>query len=104
MREGERQHIVQSLALLLERSSQLETYAHMFVHHWLLCFRWRITGFTPLLIAACEGHLRTCQLLLRAGANPNQATPDGSASLLLAAQAGNAPLVHTLLHAGEYVL
>ena len=37
VREGERQHIVQSLALLLGRSSQLETYAHMFVHHWLLC-------------------------------------------------------------------
>jgi ankyrin repeat protein len=42
-------------------------------------------GFTPLLFAVREGHIDAARILLEAGANANDALPDGTSAVTLAA-------------------
>src|SRR5262249_44763421 len=57
-------------------------------------------GFTPLLFAARNGDVESAQLLLAAGASPNEAAPDGTSALVLAAHSGQPAVALTLLDHG----
>ncbi len=61
------------------------------------------TGRTALLQAVEQQHADIVVMLLRAGANVNQADNDGVTSLMLAAYTPNAQLVNILLNAGADV-
>lgn len=56
-------------------------------------------GHTPLMRAADQGHADIAQLLLKAGADPNIATEDGTTALILAARYSpvNPDLVRALI-------
>eukprot|EP00438_Fugacium_kawagutii_P031022 Skav233083 [mRNA] locus=scaffold4078:152921:154192:+ [translate_table: standard] len=60
----------------------------------------RLDGSTPLLAAVEAGNVDIAQLLLEAGASPDQARRDGSTPLLVAAQTGNVDIARLLLEAG----
>ena len=60
-------------------------------------------GYTPLFIAAREGHLPVVQLLLDRGAGVNQADNEGVTPLYIAAQEGHLPVVKLLLDRGADV-
>ncbi|MCE2541561.1 MAG: ankyrin repeat domain-containing protein [Acidobacteria bacterium] len=60
----------------------------------------RSGGFTPLLFAARVGDLASARLLLAAGADVNEATPDGSSALAVAALSGNGAVGALLLEHG----
>jgi ankyrin repeat protein len=63
-----------------------------------------LDGWTPLAEASKMNHLSVVQVLLRAGANPNQTRTDGGFSVLMqAAKAGYAPIVEALLAHGAVV-
>lgn len=57
-------------------------------------------GFTPLLIAAQEGHDRVVGVLLKHGARVDAAAMDRATALMMAAQTGNATVIPLLLGAG----
>ena len=57
-------------------------------------------GFTPLLFAARQGAVESARILLDAGANVNDAAPDGISVLVLAAHSGHTKLVEFLLERG----
>jgi ankyrin repeat protein len=57
-------------------------------------------GFTPLLFAARQGSLESVKLLLAAGANVDDVSPNGISALVLAAHSGQSPLAVFLLEAG----
>src|SRR5262249_31736833 len=57
-------------------------------------------GATPLLFAARVGDVESARLLLRAGADANDAQPDGVSALVLAAHSGHGPLAALLLDHG----
>ena len=57
-------------------------------------------GFTPLLFAARSGDLASAELLLAAGADPNDTAPAGTSALVVAAHSGHGALAATLLAAG----
>jgi ankyrin len=57
-------------------------------------------GATPLLFAARVGDVESATLLLKAGADPNDAQPDGISALVLAAHSGNGSLAALLLDSG----
>ena len=57
-------------------------------------------GATPLLFAARVGDVESAQLLLKAGADPNDAQPDGVSALVLAAHSGNGAVGAVLLEQG----
>jgi uncharacterized protein len=57
-------------------------------------------GFTPLLFAAREGTVESARLLIAAGANPNDASTDGTEALVVAAHSDNAPVAMYLLDHG----
>ena len=57
-------------------------------------------GATPLLFAARVGELESANLLLRAGADPNDSQPDGVSVLVAAAHSGNGPVAALLLEHG----
>jgi ankyrin repeat protein len=57
-------------------------------------------GSTPMLFAARTGDIDSTQLLLAAGANVNDAAPDGSSALVLAAYSGQGKLAAFLLNKG----
>ena len=57
-------------------------------------------GFTPLLFAARVGGLESARLLLAAGANVNDAEPDGTSVLVVAAHSGHGDLAVFLLEKG----
>jgi uncharacterized protein len=57
-------------------------------------------GSTPLLFAARSGDVGTTRALLAAGANPNDALPDGTSALVLAAHSGHAEVGALLLAKG----
>ena len=54
-------------------------------------------GSTALMFAARQGDLESATLLLAAGANPNDATPDGMSALVLASYSGHGDLAKFLL-------
>jgi ankyrin repeat protein len=57
-------------------------------------------GMTPLLFAARNGDAATAKLLLAAGADPNDALPDGTSAVVLAAHSGQGNVAFTLLEKG----
>jgi ankyrin repeat protein len=57
-------------------------------------------GATPLLFAARVGDVESARLLLKAGADSNDAQPDGVSALVLAAHSGHGPLAALLLDNG----
>ena len=58
-------------------------------------------GATPLMVACAARHLDVAVTLLDAGADPDQATPDGWRALHVAVRACAAPIVHLLLAEGR---
>ena len=61
---------------------------------------WDGGGFTPLLFAAREGDIESAKLLLDAGADVNEMTPDKTSALVIAAHSDHRPLVEYLLDRG----
>ena len=57
-------------------------------------------GSTPLLFAARSGDVGSVKVLLAAGANPNDALPDGTSALVLAAHSGHGEVGALLLEKG----
>ncbi|MEZ5540577.1 MAG: ankyrin repeat domain-containing protein [Pseudomonadota bacterium] len=57
----------------------------------------RAMGYTPLQIAAMQGHAAACEMLIRYGAAPDAVTNAYDTALHLAAEAGHAEAVATLL-------
>lgn len=57
-------------------------------------------GFTPLLFAARQGDLESARLLVAAGANVNDAAPNGASALVVAAHSGHGSLAAFLLDKG----
>ncbi len=57
-------------------------------------------GASPLLFAARAGDAESARLLLKAGADPNDAQPDGVSALVLAAHSGNGHVAALLLEHG----
>ena len=57
-------------------------------------------GATPLLFAARVGDVESARLLLKAGADPNDAQPDGVSALVLAAHSGHGNVGALLLEHG----
>ena len=57
-------------------------------------------GFTPLLFAARVGDVASARLLVAAGADVNQAAPDGAGALAVAALSGSAAVAALLLDSG----
>jgi len=57
-------------------------------------------GSTPLLFAARSGDAGSARVLLAAGANPNDALPDGTSALVLAAHSGQGEVGALLLEKG----
>jgi ankyrin repeat protein len=57
-------------------------------------------GATPLLFAARVGDVESAKLLLKAGADANDAQPDGTSALVLAAHSGNGGVAALLLEQG----
>src|SRR5205085_9359923 len=57
-------------------------------------------GATPVLFSARVGDLESSRLLLKAGADANDAQPDGVSALVLAAHSGNGNVAALLLEHG----
>ncbi len=57
-------------------------------------------GSTPLLFAARSGDLGSARVLLAAGADPNDALPDGTSAFVLAAHSGQGEVAALLLEKG----
>jgi ankyrin repeat protein len=57
-------------------------------------------GATPLLFTARVGDVESARALLDAGADPNDAQPDGVSALVLAAHSGNGTVASLLLERG----
>ena len=60
----------------------------------------RSGGFTPLLFAARVGDLASARLLVAAGADVNQAAPDGASALAIAALSGHGTVGAYLIERG----
>src|SRR5262245_12280281 len=63
----------------------------------------RLGGYTPLLLAAKDGHVAVIEALVAAGADANEATTNGTTPLMLAAAAGKSEGVKTLLDHGAKI-
>ncbi len=57
-------------------------------------------GYSPLLFAARSGDAASAELLLAAGADPNDTAPAGTSALVVAAHSGHGALAALLLQAG----
>jgi ankyrin repeat protein len=53
-------------------------------------------GYTPLMIAAFNGHIATAELLIENGANLNPQHENGNTALLFAVQQGNQEAIDLL--------
>lgn len=60
-------------------------------------------GFTPLMLAAKNGHYIIVLDLIKAGANPNQTDKEGHTALMLPAQNGHSKIVSYLVKAGANI-
>src|SRR5262245_18929140 len=60
----------------------------------------RLGSYTPLILAAREGNALVMEPLLKAGADANAKTANGTNALMLAAQSGSTEAVNQLLEAG----
>lgn len=60
----------------------------------------RLGGYTPLLLAARDGDAGMIETLLAGGADPNQATTNGTSPLMFAAASGNVEAVKALFEKG----
>ena len=58
---------------------------------------------TPIVLAATNGSAAVIEALLKAGANPNDASAEGETVLMTAARTGNPAAVSVLLKAGASV-
>ena len=58
-------------------------------------------GSTPLLFAARSGDVGSARALIAAGANPNEALPDGTSALVVAAHSGHTDVGALLLEKGR---
>lgn len=58
------------------------------------------SGYTPLILASCGGHLELVKWLVRQGCNMAEKTQDGDTALLLACYCGHAKLVRWILENG----
>uniref|UniRef100_A0A914HAA8 ANK_REP_REGION domain-containing protein n=1 Tax=Globodera rostochiensis TaxID=31243 RepID=A0A914HAA8_GLORO len=58
-------------------------------------------GFSPLYLAAREGHLEVCKLLIAKGADTNQKTNNGVSPWLIACGKGRADIVQLFLANGQ---
>jgi ankyrin repeat protein len=63
----------------------------------------RIGAYTPLVLAAREGNATVMDVLLKAGADVNTKTANGTTALMLAAQSGSVDAVKSLLAAGAEI-
>lgn len=54
-------------------------------------------GYTPLLIAAENGNIKTCEMLLKAGADSSSSTKNGENVMHLAARVGDGNLIKILV-------
>ena len=81
---------VEMASLLLEAGASLELTT-------------RLGGYTPLLLAAKEGFAAMMSELVKAGANPNAATTNGTTALMFAAASGQVDGVRALLTHGAAV-
>lgn len=61
------------------------------------------SGYSPLMMAACEGNSQLCQFFLRNGAQINQPTSSGESALFLASQEGHSETCRALLTFGADV-
>jgi len=57
-------------------------------------------GSTPLLFAARVGDVESARILLRAGADPNEALPDGNTALMIASHSRQSAVAIVLLENG----
>ena len=60
----------------------------------------RINSYTPLLLAAKNGNAAVMEPLIKAGADINGRTSNGTTALMFAAAAGNADAVNVLIDRG----
>jgi ankyrin repeat protein len=63
----------------------------------------RLGAFTPLVLASKSGHGSMVSTLLEAGANPNDATTNGTTALMLASASGSVDAVAALLDRGASI-
>ena len=63
----------------------------------------RLGAYTPLLMASKNGNVGMIDALVKAGADPNGATTNGTTALMLAAASGKADAVNVLLDHGADV-
>jgi ankyrin repeat protein len=61
------------------------------------------TGWSPLMIAAAEGHLAAVSVLLEADAEVNATNPSGRSALMFAARYGYTPIAEELIRHGADV-
>jgi ankyrin repeat protein len=63
-------------------------------------FRRTEGGFTPLLFAAQQGNIESARLLLEAGADVDESTPDDGTALVIATASGHEQMARFLLERG----
>lgn len=59
-------------------------------------------GYTPIMVAAVNGHVDILNMLITKKANANLSNSDGTTALMLAAETGTTEAVRILLNAGAY--
>jgi ankyrin repeat protein len=95
---------VEVARLLIQGGGKIETRSRVESERWVVggdrATEVSTGGFTPLLFAARSGDLESAKLLVEAGANVNDATPDGTSVLVVAAHSGQEAVAMYLLDHG----